>query len=58
MNGPELRNPSDAVMRLRLIAAKAEQLASDISNGRLWEGDAARGISEIAEQLRAISFRN
>ena len=40
--------------RLELIAAKAKQLAMDYRNGRLWEGDLAKGKSEIGEQLNNI----
>ena len=40
-----------AVMALKLIAAKAQKLAHDLENGKLWEGQLADGISEIRGQL-------
>ena len=39
------------VASLRVIAAKAEQLAQDMERGRLWDGDLLRGLEEIAQQL-------
>lgn len=36
---------------LKIIAAKAEQLASDVVNGRLWGGELSSGLSEIGAQL-------
>lgn len=42
------------VARLELIAAKARQLAMDLKEGKLWEGDLSRGMSEIHEQLRYV----
>lgn len=38
-------------MRLDVIAAKAKQLAYDCRYGKLWEGDLARGLSEMHEQM-------
>lgn len=43
-----------AIMALKLIAAKAERLAYDLENRRLWEGDLSRGISEIQAQLNDV----
>ena len=40
-----------AVMALKLIAAKAQKLAYDLENGKLWEGQLADGIAEIRSQL-------
>lgn len=40
---------NDTKMRLRLIAAKAEQLANDV--GHLWPGQLEEGLREIREQL-------
>lgn len=40
-----------AVLALRLISAKAQQLAHDLERGRLWEGQLAAGIDEIRSQL-------
>jgi hypothetical protein len=42
-------------MRLELIAAKAKQLASDVKNHKLWEGDLQKGICELQEQLTQVS---
>jgi len=38
-------------MCLKIIAAKAEQLANDVANGKLWEGELSSGLGTIAEQL-------
>ncbi len=43
---------SDVTMRLELIAAKAKQLASDEENGRLWEGDLSRGLSDLLRYVQ------
>lgn len=40
------------VVRLKLIASKANQLALDLERGRLWEGDLSKGINEISKQLQ------
>lgn len=45
-------------MRLEVIAAKAKQLAYDVKHGKLWEGDLARGLSDIHEQLRYVRERS
>jgi hypothetical protein len=39
------------VASLRIIAAKAEQLAQDVERGKLWDGDLSKGLAEISEQL-------
>lgn len=39
------------VVRLKLISSLAESLASDINSGRLWEGEAARKVSSICEEV-------
>lgn len=39
---------------LALIAAKAQQLATDYRNGKLWPGDLSRGLGEIQETIRKI----
>ena len=39
-------------MRVELIAAKAKQLAHDVKNGRLWEGELSSGLGEISQQLQ------
>ena len=44
-------NRTDIVLCLKIIAAKAEQLANDVENHRLWEGELSSGLSEIAQQL-------
>lgn len=41
-------------IRLELIAAKAKQLAEDYKNGKLWEGELGKGLSEIDSQLRLL----
>lgn len=38
-------------VNLRLIAAKAEQLAMKYAQGKLWEGDLQTGLSEIYQAL-------
>lgn len=43
-----------AIMALKVIAAKAEKLAYDLENGRLWEGDLSRGVAEIQGQLNDV----
>jgi hypothetical protein len=50
-------NMEMAAVRLELVAAKAKQLAEDLKNGRLWEGDLSRGIREIHEQLSQVTER-
>ena len=50
--GRAVSDRENVSLRLDLIAAKARQLASDVRTGRLWEGDLARGLSEIREQLQ------
>lgn len=45
---------SDNAMRLDLIAAKAKQLAEDVRNGRLWEGQLSEGLSELQQQLSQV----
>ena len=42
------------VTYLNLIAAKAKQLAEDLENGKLWDGELATGIKDIAEQLSKV----
>lgn len=44
-------NRTEVVLALKIIAAKAEQLANDVANGRLWEGELSSGLGTIAEQL-------
>jgi hypothetical protein len=44
----------DAALRLQLVSAKARQLAQDLERGRLWDGELARGLREINEQLERI----
>lgn len=39
------------VTTLKLIAAKAEKLAYDVENARLWDGDLSRGLSELRQQI-------
>ena len=41
-------------VRLELIAAKAKQLASDVKNGKLWEGELSQGIGEIQQQVSQV----
>ena len=38
-------------LSLRIIAAKAQQLAEDCESNRLWDGELRRGLQEISEQL-------
>jgi len=38
-------------VNLRLIAAKAEQLAMKYAQGKLWEGDLQSGLDEIYRAL-------
>jgi len=40
--------------RLDLVAAKARILAEDDKNNSVWEGDLARGLSQIESEVRAI----
>jgi len=40
-----------AEIKLRAVAAEAESLADDLRNNRLWEGDCARRIGGISENL-------
>lgn len=40
-------------IKLRAVAAEAESLAEDIKNRKLWEGDCARRLAVISENLRA-----
>lgn len=42
------------ILALKVIAAKAQQLAHDLENGGLWEHDLERGVAEISEQLRYV----
>ena len=42
---------AEAAICLKLIAAKAEQLARDVVNGKLWEGELSNGLAIIGEQL-------
>lgn len=39
------------ILRLRVIATKAEQLAEDAQQHKLWPGDLKRGLDEIGAQL-------
>lgn len=39
------------VLRLRVIASKAEQMAEDARKNKLWPDDLKRGLNEIAAQL-------
>lgn len=48
-------NRDEVVIRLELIATKAKQLADDVKNNRLWEGELSKGLSEIGEQLQMAS---
>jgi hypothetical protein len=42
-------------LSLRIIAAKAQQLAEDCEGNRLWEGELRAGLQELASQVnRAI----
>ncbi len=38
-------------LSLRIVAAKAEQLAEDLKNNRLWEGEYTQKINAIMEEL-------
>ena len=49
-------NTEAVILRLELIAAKAKQLASDLKNNKLWEGDIQSGVSEICDQARQLSI--
>lgn len=40
------------VARLEMVAAKAKQLALDLSAGRLWPGQLQDGLADIAEQVK------
>jgi hypothetical protein len=52
-----MRSPlEDAAMRLDVIAAKAKQLAEDLRNHRLWEGETSQGLQEIRDQLNKIKI--
>lgn len=42
---------STIILRLRVIAAKAEQMAADAQKNKLWPDDLKRGLDEIAQQL-------
>ncbi len=44
-------NRTEVALALKIIAAKAEQLANDVVNGRLWEGELSNGLATIGEQL-------
>ncbi len=48
-------NKNEVVNCLKLISAKAEQLANDVINGRLWEGELGNGLAMIREQLERAS---
>jgi hypothetical protein len=48
-------NRAEVVLCLKLIAAKAEQLANDVANGKLWEGELSSGLGAIREQLERAS---
>jgi hypothetical protein len=39
------------ILRLRVIAAKAEQMAEDAQKNKLWPDDLKRGLNEIGAQL-------
>ena len=39
---------------LSLVAAKARQLSEDLQNGKLWEGDLKKGLSEIRSQIGKV----
>jgi hypothetical protein len=39
-------------MRLRLISAKAAQLAMDLEAHRLWPGQLEAGLADIGEQFK------
>lgn len=46
---------TEVALCLKIIAAKAEQLAQDVVNGKLWEGELSSGLAAISEQLdRAV----
>ena len=44
-------NKKSAELALRIIAARAEQLADMMANNQLWPGDLEAGLNEIAKQL-------
>ena len=43
------------LLSLKLIAAKAEKLADDYENRKLWEGDLANGIAQLKEELSKLN---
>lgn len=45
------------VLYLELVAAKAKQLAHDLKNGKLWDGDLGRGVDELFETLHNVDAR-
>lgn len=44
-------NKTEIACCLKIIAAKAEQLANDLTNGKLWGGELYNGLGEIGAQL-------
>lgn len=50
-----MKNRDSIAICLEIIAAKAKQLAEDVRNGRLWEGELGSGLSVISEQLERAS---
>lgn len=43
---------AEVALCLKIIAAKAEQLANDVANHKLWEGELSSGLAAISEQLQ------
>ena len=43
-----------AILNLKLIAARAEKLAKDLEQGRLWEGEYSEGVAEIGNAFRDL----
>ncbi len=50
---PRSEDKTDAVLALKIVAAKAEKLARDLDRGQLWEGELASGLQDIEKQLGA-----
>lgn len=42
---------TEALLSLKLVAAKSEKLAYDLEHNKLWEGDLEKGIASIRAAL-------
>lgn len=48
-------NKELVIAKLDLIAAKARELSISVREGRLWEGELARGVGQICSEGRELA---